>query len=199
MLSVNRTNRAFSIIELMVAILIICLLLSAVAFGINRSEQQSRNSKRVGDILLISQAIDQSVSLSRGIYPRDSAKVKSTMCVDEIDPQSLDLTIFSKRTIPQDDRPLSGTHNCATNSIKDGYSYTTRYGDSDNLAKNLEAAYTLEIGLEGSYNNEGLSVKTPTQLGVSGIAPDTESGSGGVRYRFILAGAYCSKSAPCYK
>jgi prepilin-type N-terminal cleavage/methylation domain-containing protein len=142
---------AFTIIELLVVLIIIGLLLAAAAVGLGNARKGARDARRIGDILLISKAIDQYAYVNRGTYPTDTPTPNATkMCAGDID--NLDLSAFPKNSIPVDPHPfkLAGCDN-----MEDGYIYRIPHKGF---------AYSLEVGLEGNKPTDEPNFKTAAEL-----------------------------------
>lgn len=189
----------FTIIELLVTISIMLMLMAAVGINISNAQKNSRDARRIGDVLLIAKAIDQSAALNRGVYPKNALSgSNSRMCASEIytaaNPNNIDISIFSNRKFPHD--PSSSTLSGCL-SMTTGYTYHTQYGSlASSFAVLQNTAYTLEVGLENSrkLQDEPLFLK-PSELPPLSSASVADSASG--RYRFIFNGKYCG-SSPCY-
>ena len=197
--------RAFTIIELMVAISIIGLLFAAAGTAISGGRLQARDARRLGDVLLIGKAIDQAAVLSGGAYPRNAvnAEQDAILCADQMvnssssyNPAKIDLTAFHSQGIPKDPNPAMPATACT--GMNNGYTYHTEYLHlvTPNLATVQQMAYTLEVGLERTKHYDEAQFYAPSGLrGISaGMYPDQDAGTG--RYRYLLNGPYCGDK--CY-
>src|SRR4051812_29145177 len=110
-----RRRPAFTLVELMIVVGIISLLVAALGVGIRNAQVNSRDSKRLSDVLSISKAIDQYALTNGGNYPGNaitSASTRqSTMCAGDLldlnNKNGLDLSLLPGRLIPTDPRPVS--------------------------------------------------------------------------------------------
>lgn len=236
-------QKGFSLIELMIAITIIGILIATTAIGITKSQQHTRNAQRIGDITLLSKAIDQ-VSIQNGVYPDvtkyldPSAEKQQTIIGRDIDAgvspiSKIDLSVFASGKIPSDPKPgivykTSGQPSDHISrrvifeyryNILNGYIYSknTMTKSEKNPADQLQANYTLEVGLEeGDVNDYQIQSSEDTRLdalsenvsyGVrfehqktierSLVATVKQYGTiNGSRYRYILVGPLCGENCP---
>ena len=189
----NMGKKGFTIIELLITISIMTLLLAAAAISISTARRNSRDGKRVGDISLIGQAIDQAGVVKGGSYPTNvNGGDPSVMCASEIlsssNSNGLDLSLFPQRSIPTD--PLAATAKTqGCTSFRDGYTYHSSVGAS--LAKqNGVACYTylLEVGLEAEKGPD----ETTLQPGAAINRPTVTT----PRYQYFLPGRYTGTTCP---
>lgn len=203
----------FTLIELMVAMVIIGTLLTASTIGISKAQQHARNSQRIGDVALISKGIDQ-VSVQNAVYPEISDGSQGIIGSPVWNLSKIDLTVFQNGKIPADPKPVITYSNSVspvtrrTNDLdKDilaGYFYSLNYAEASddpaydtNAAEKLETYYTIEVGLEDESVDD-YQIKSSDELGIS-TTPKFKfkvSDSGKDRYRYILSGPPCGTSCP---
>lgn len=201
-------HRAYTIIELIIALLVVTLLAGTAAVYATNMRKSSRDARRIGDILLIAKSIDQSALVNRGAYPKNAhtsgTSRNDRMCANEIyvsesnNPARLDISLFSNRLIPVDPKPYSGysqyPSNCA--DLRQGYTYHTQYaGTLASIAKTLGVTYTLEVGLEGLKPDEESILRAPSQLSPNPGLDRLPSPNG--FYRYLFNGNYCGST--CYQ
>jgi len=203
-------RRGFTLIELLITVSLMALILAAASVFIGRARSASRDSRRIGDILVISKAIDSNQALT-GTYPKNAAHPAniSLMCADEIytsaNPNRIDVTSLTQHSIPTDPLPLqTGRGGAACSTARQGYLYHTEYGYTSALASSptyiadfQNVAYSLEVLLELQKPDDENQLKSGTDLNQPSITTtDTASG----RFRYILNGRFCGTgSTPCYQ
>lgn len=178
----------FTIIELLVTIIIIGLLLAAAGLSFDTARKNGRDGKRLNDVLLLSQAIDQSANLTRGRYPQNvSGGAVDKMCASELlnagNTNQLDLSLFKDRTIPIDPLPVTQpprTSGCA--GYADGYTYYSVYG-ANPFAKQQGYTYLLEVGLEKEKGSDETLFFKGDQVGQPIVTTP--------RYQYFFLGKYC--------
>ncbi|MBU6389426.1 type II secretion system GspH family protein [Patescibacteria group bacterium] len=184
----RRHRPAYTIIELLVAILIIVTLLTIVSYAAANARRTSRDGQRITDVLSIGKAIDQYAQVHTGIYPGFGGSTH-TNCADKI--TGLDTTNFSGHAIPTDPQPAASASTCA--NMLNGYTYSLYdpAGSTSNIANLQQTNYSLEVGLErntspsSSLNANALQSQDNIPALHSVQVPETK------RYRFILNGPYC--------
>jgi prepilin-type N-terminal cleavage/methylation domain-containing protein len=194
----SNRHRAFTIIELLVVIIIVGLLIAAAAYSFNDARQNNRNTKRMGDAILISQAIDQYAVTNRGNYPQIAT---DATCADSL-ATALDLSLFPDRTIPTDPYPQisRGPDNACVNAgAKAGYTYYPRQLSRGNAAFYAKARYVIAIGLEGQKPSDELVFLAPSQVNatIGNSYPDVLSGNP-PRTQYWLIGKYCGTDSQCF-
>jgi prepilin-type N-terminal cleavage/methylation domain-containing protein len=177
-------KRAFTLIELLVAITILLILVGTVGLGVSNSRRANRDSKRLADAILITQAVDQSMLNNGGSVPRISGQAVD--CASNIPLKNVHL--FPDSSIPRDPRIFSLATTCT--SALNGYTYHTRYsaGTPSNHLKVNRYTYALEIGLE----NPLAATHVGTFQSGNTLGPGEAS-----RYQYFLNGGFCGSS--CYK
>lgn len=175
-----KRHAGFTIIELLVAIVIMMLLVAAASIGFNRARISSRDARRLSDVVAIAKAIDSSAA-AKALYPKLSTG-KKTDCADRIESTSLDLSFFSDRKIPVDPTPATKSSTGACTSFLDGYTYHTYASKSaTNYAEANSLRYALEVGFE---KNKFSDEKTLKENG-----GEKES-----RTPYVLPGTYCGST-----
>lgn len=202
-----KRHSAFTIVELLVAVLIILLFLAGAAISIEKALANQRDATRVGNVLSIGKAIDQSIQITRGIYPKNTStgSDKNRFCVsnllDSSNTNRLDTSLLPNRQIPQDPSPVNIGASTCTNFL-DGYTYHSEYRpvaitpdaacSAGRLAICQQVGYSLEVGLENDHSDNALS--TADQLNISSSYSRPTSTE---RFQYILNGAYCGTQ--CYQ
>lgn len=177
----------FTIIELLVVIIIIGILLAAAGISFTTARQRGRDGQRMGDILLTAQAIDQSATTNRGVYPANvQGGQVGVMCANELqdaaNTNKFDLSIFSTRKIPSDPVPVTQpalTRGCQ--SYQDGYTYYSIYANT--LAKQQGYTYLLEVGLEQDKGTDETTFVSGKTLGVPDVITP--------RFQYFFRGKFC--------
>lgn len=192
-------RRAFTLLELMLVVTIIGLLYAGAGVAFTTARRSGRDAQRIGDVLLISRAIDESAITNHGQYPRNAnSGSNATMCADQIlgssgsNPNNIDLTMFTSHTIPKDPAPAVPAATCQ--NMLNGYTYHTEYGHksavSANLAASQEVVYSIEVGLENPKQQDETEFYGQQDLqNVTAVASTS-------RNRYIYNGRYCA--ANCY-
>ena len=214
-------SRGFTIIELIVTITIISLLFAAASFSISTARKQGRDSRRLGDILLIAKSIDQASALTRGVLPKNANSVaagsNATMCANEIiiegangvwvaptnpiptpvaNPANLDNSVFPNRKFPHDPAAAVPLTSGCTGMIN-GYTYHTEYSHSIvNPATQQQVSYSLEVGLETTKPHDDSQFRSPSELPDLNKTTYPDFDSVNQRYRYFLNGPYCGTN--CY-
>jgi prepilin-type N-terminal cleavage/methylation domain-containing protein len=182
---------AFTIIELLVTVMIIGLLLAGAGLSYDTARKNGRDGRRLGDVLLISQAIDQSANLNRGLYPTNVVGGASDkMCARELsnaaNDNKLDLSLFTARKIPTDPLPVNlpaKTSGCT--GYQDGYTYYSG-ASGISLAKLQGYTYLLEVGLEREKGSDESLFFTGAQVGQAVVTTP--------RLQYFLLGKYCGSN-----
>src|SRR5436189_238939 len=114
-------RKGFTVIELIVAISIILILLGSAAFTIDHALKNERDAKRIGDAIAISKAVDQSVTVSHGTYPRRVGNTGSDatthhFCAQDLvntsNSNALALNLFTGSAFPTDPSPSASDNKC---------------------------------------------------------------------------------------
>lgn len=123
-------KKAFSLIEIMVAVTIIGLLSAAAVLGFNKSRIKSREIKRITDISQLSDAVNNYYSLYDAYPAQDSG-------LDKTIDQSLSVLISKGlvKTLPKDPKPAYGggtgdnrCYNYTYASPREGRLYKVAFG-----------------------------------------------------------------------
>jgi prepilin-type N-terminal cleavage/methylation domain-containing protein len=179
-----RNLKGFTIIELLIVLIIVSLLISAASIYFESSRISSINGKRLGDILQISQAIDNYAAANGGQYPDIQY---GEGCADKII-GGLNTTNFPGHQIPIDPNPeatVTTGHSCS--SYENGYLYEVNkqpiYAPNDATSSKLN--YLLQVGLQGNIDPaQGASFNSCVS------APDS------TRVCYQLNGPYCGANCP---
>lgn len=187
-----KTQKAFSIVELLVATTILLILIGMASNYVGNTKKKTRDSRRINDTLLIAKALDTSAQTRGGIYPGFTGLSSNNIgCADAIDPSKLDLSSFSKNIIPKDPLPIITSGSC--DDAQHGYIYH-RYSSSTNFASKQSVFYTIEVALENTISPDAKqNFLQPSKTSIGGS--DT-FGSPVTRYRYVLNGPYCGSN--CY-
>jgi prepilin-type N-terminal cleavage/methylation domain-containing protein len=199
--------RAFTIIELLVVLLIVALIISIGSITLSEGRKSSRDARRMSDVVSLSQAIEQSVSVNGGVYPRNvgvgqgQADAQARMCAGELfasgNPNNLNLSLFTSNTVPTDPLPLQPGTTTGCRSFLQGYTYHTPRGTcalgANSLAACQSVVYTIEVGFENARRSEDTLFRAPAELGIS---PNYTLETSPVRTDYLLNGRFCGTS--CY-
>lgn len=193
-----KTQKAFSIVELLVATTILLILISIASSFIGNTKKNTRDSKRISDSLLLAKVLDTSAQSRGGVY---ASITGNKDCTKNISPTYLDLSSFSKNIIPSD--PLSlDTPPSPCVDASDGYIYHRYASSGINYAITQKVFYSIEIGLEKTIDSGSKSMfKKPTEIPLSGITDGLPNNTNPTRYRYVLNGPYCGVDATsnrCY-
>jgi prepilin-type N-terminal cleavage/methylation domain-containing protein len=171
-----QSRKAFTLIELLIAVSIIGLLLAAAAVSIQAAQASSRDSKRIGDVATIGKALDAYASANAGRYPTASAAVTCPNAFGT--PSKLQPYLPAGSTFPTDPRPPR-TGNCTY--FTNGYKYYANTAGTP--ANTLQQRYIIITGLEKGLSTDSTTLTLGSSL--TGISSST------VRTPYYLPGPYC--------
>lgn len=182
-------RRAFVLVELLVTIGIISLLIAAAAVSLTSARRQSRDSNRLSDIAILSQATDAFAEATRGRYP-----TMTTSTCKDVAALGIAGYLPNPSLIPVDPLPAAmDTAPCS--SFTQGYYYIRTVANSgactSEYGVTAKYQFAFVTGLEGIANAENSTAKlSSTNNGLVGISASAN------RTPYYLAGPYVGSSCP---
>jgi prepilin-type N-terminal cleavage/methylation domain-containing protein len=162
MISLKKSNKGFTIVELLIVIVVIGILALLVITTYSGIQAKARNSKRASDVKSLQTHIEAFFS-QKGYYPSRADLNLPSWRVLPDNMKGLDANALKDPSSTCDPSPASGSSTCIVAApVAKAYAYAVldSAGASCELDDTTCAKYTLTATYEGTVNGKSTAVAT---------------------------------------